>query len=193
MRTIFTWSVTTAVALVLAVSASLAGGSTRSPLSLVLKKSDFPAGMQYKAEPEDLSGFNPYLEAASVSYEPASYDAISHSKAKGLLHVAGMVFTTPSVAQARKGYSTILAKRYLPFWIGASTPLALPSYGDQQVARIDPAGSEGQWTLNMVVRKRATLWLLHLVSERRPAISKTEVLATFNSLARKQRARVGNG
>jgi hypothetical protein len=191
MRTIL--ALTIAAALALAASTALAGVRARSPLSLVLQKSDFPAGVQYTVESSDLSGFKPYLQAAGVSYEPASYDATSYSKAKGFLHVAGMVFTTPSVAQARTGFATILAQRNLPFWIGVRTPLALPSYGDQHVARFDPAGGEGQWTVNMMVRKRATLWLLHLVSERRPAISKSEVLATFAALARKQRGRVGNG
>jgi hypothetical protein len=176
-----------------AAGAALAGEVAKQPLSLVLTKADFPAGMRYTVEEDDLSGFEPYLESGGVSYKPASYDAISYSKAKGLLHVAGTVMTTASAAQAKKGFAIIVKQRYLPFWIGVTRQLTVPSYGDQQRARLDPAGGEGQWTLNILVRKGATLWLLHLVSERRPALAKGEVLATFTTLARKQKARVGSG
>lgn len=171
---------------------AFAGHGAKQPLSLVLTKADFPAGMSYTVETEDLSGFAPFLESGRVSYEPASYDATSYSKAKGLLHVAGTVMTTASAAQAKKGFATIVKQRYLPFWIGVTRQLSVPSYGDQQLARFDPAGSEGQWTVNIVVRRGSTLWLLHLVSERRPALTKGEVLATFTTLARKQQTRVDN-
>jgi hypothetical protein len=173
--------------------AAVASIAAKQPLSLVLKKADFPAGMEYTVEKRDLSGFEPHLESGGVSYEAASYDAMSYSKAKGLLHVAGTVMTTASAAQATKGFGIIVKQRYVPFWIGATKQVTMPPYGDRQLARLDPAGSEGQWTINMVVKKGATLWLLHLVSERRPAVAKSEVLALFTSLARKQKARVGSG
>ena len=45
----------------------------------------------------------------------------------------------------------------------------------------------------MLARKRATLWALKVATERRPAISRSEYLASVNAYARKLRGRVGNG
>ena len=60
-------------------------------------------------------------------------------------------------------------------------------------ARLSPAGAEGLWIAAMVVRKRSTLWAMKVASERRPAISKSEFLASVNAYAQKLQARVGNG
>ncbi len=176
---------------VCAVSAA-AAGAAKDPMSLVLRKADFPAGTTYEADDGDYTQFKYRLDAGGVSFESATFQGISSSSAKGSLHVTGSVFVTPSVAQARKGFELMKSRREF-FWASTKRPLSVPSYGDQQYVLHEPAGGEGIWIANLVVRKRGTLWALRVLSERRPAISKAEFLASVKKYAGKQRARVGGG
>ena len=183
------------IALVLAsvcAASGVAAGAPKDPMSLVLRKADFPAGTAYEADDGDYTQFKYRLDAGGVSFESATFQGISSTSAKGSLYITGSVFVTPSVAQAKKGF-TLMKSRKEFFWAPTMRSLSLPSYGDQQYVLHDPAGGEGIWTANVVVRNRATLWALRVLSERRPAISKAEFLASVNTYARKQRARVGGG
>ena len=177
-----------AVCAVSAVAASVA----KDPMGLVLRKADFPAGTTFEADDGDYTQFRYRLEAGGVSFESATFQGISYSSAKGSLHVTGTVFVTPTVAQARKGFTLMKSRREF-FWASTERPLSVPSFGDQQYVLHDPAAGEGIWIANLVVRKRATLWALRVLHERRPAISKAEFLASMRTYAHKQRARVGGG
>lgn len=179
-------------ALLASASAALAGETAKAPTSLVLQKADFPSGTMFDLEDSDLSGFKPRLESGGVDYEAATTTAIGYSSAKGSLHVVTTVFVTPSVAMAKKAYKLLKPPGREPFWV-ARTPHAVAGYGDEQIARLKTAGGEGIWFVRMVVRKRATVWAFSVMSERRPALSKSEVLASFQRYATKQKARVGNG
>jgi hypothetical protein len=117
---------------------------------------------------------------------------VSYTSTKGELQVSGTVLVISSAAQAKKAFTIAKSPREV-WWLGTEGPLALPSFGDQQTARISPAGSEGMWIVDLLVRKRSTVWALKVVSEHQPAISKADLLATVGTFARKQRARVGNG
>lgn len=182
--------ITLGVAVVAATaSASVAAGD---PIGLILKKSDFPAGTMYEADDSDYPLYKDRLDAAGVSFESATFQAISSSSTKGSTQVTGSVLVTPSVAQAKKGFTLMKSPKEF-WWASTKRPLTLPSYGDQQHALHDPAGGEGIWIAHLVVRKRATLWALRVIHERRPAISKAEFLASVKTYARKQRARVGAG
>lgn len=175
-----------------AATAALAGGIAKAPTTLILQKSDFPAGTTYVADDSDLSGFKPRLQAGGVDYEAATATALSHSSAKGSLNVTATVFVTPSVSIAKKAFKLLRVGRE-PFWIAGGPPFSVTPYADDQFGRLKTAGSEGIWFARMVFRKRATVWTLHVTSERRPPIAKGEVLAAFNAFARKQRSRVGTG
>jgi hypothetical protein len=179
------------VAAVCAASA-LAASAAKDPMSLILRKTDFPACTAYEADDGDYTQFKHPLEAGGVAFESATFQCISYSSTKGSLHVTGSVFVTPSLAQAKKGFK-LMSSRKASWWVGTTRPLSVPSNGDQQYVLHDPAGGEGIWIANFVVRKRATLWALRVLHERRPAISKSAFLASVNTYARKLRARVGNG
>lgn len=183
-----------AAALVLvSASAALAGRAAQSPMTMILKKSDFPARTTYDADDRDLSGFKPRLQSGGVEYEAATATGLHYSSGKGSLAVTATVFTTSSVAVARKTFRLLRPPASGTFWLGGGQPLAVPTYGDEQVGRLKAAGSEGIWVARMVVRKRATVWALHVRSERRPPLAKSAVLTAFTGFARKQRSRVGNG
>lgn len=186
---------TTLVALVVAAGcagSALGASVAKDPMSLILRKADFPACTVYEADDGDYTQFEYPLEAGGLAFESATFQCISYSSAKGSLHVTGSAFVTPSLAQARKGFK-LMSSRKASWWAATTRPVSLPSYGDQQYALHDPAGGEGIWIANVVVRKHATLWALRVLHERRPAISKSAFLASVNSYARKLRARVGNG
>jgi len=182
-----------AVSVLVPASAALAGGSAQAPTAKILQKSDFPAGTTYDADDSDLSGFKPRLRSAGVEYEAATATGMQYSSAKGALNVTATVFVTPSVAVARKAFRLLKPPGREPFWLGGGRPLAVPRYGDEQLGRLKQPSGAGIWFARMVVRKRATVWTLHLTSERRPPLAKSAVLTAFNAFARKQRARVGNG
>lgn len=187
-------AMTLAVLLMSAVCAAsaVAASAAKDPLSLVLRKADFPAGATYEADDGDYTQFRYRLDSGGVSFESATFQGISYSSTKGSLHVTGSVFVTPSAAQAKKGFTLVKSRKEF-FWAPTKRPLSLPSYGDQQYVLHDPAGGEGIWTANVVVRKRATLWALRVLSERRPAVSRAAFLASVKTYASKQRARVGGG
>lgn len=179
-------------AVLASASAALAGTTAKAPTGLVLQKSDFPPGTTYDLADSDLSGFKPRLQSGGVDYEAATTTALGYSSAKGSLHVVTTVFVTPSVAVAKRAYKLLKPPGREPFWV-ARTPHAVAGYGDEQIARLKTAGGEGIWFVRMLVRKRATVWAFSVMSERRPPLAKSEVLATFQTYAKKQKARVGNG
>jgi hypothetical protein len=192
-RQIATTALTGAAVLVLAGTVS-AGVAAKPPTALILQKADFPAGTVYDADDSDLSGFKPRLEAGGVDYEAATATGLGSSSGKGSLNVVATVFVTPSVAQAKKAFALLRPPGgRLPFWITGGAPITGAAYGDEQVSRLKTAGTEGIWFARIVVRKRATVWALHVTSERRPPLAKNEVLAAFTTYARKLKTRIGNG
>jgi hypothetical protein len=109
--------------------------------------------------------------------------------------VSGIVLTVASPAEAQRVFAITrrardrITRRVAAPW----TTVSLPSYGDQQRALIDPPGNEGIAIAELIVRKRTTVWVLHVTLERRPKPPVSELVADLKRFATKQRARVGAG
>lgn len=195
-KTMRTRTVLSTVVLALCMSASaIAGGTAKSPASLILHKADFPAATEYDWDVGEESGITDALKASGLEVQAASYLGMTYSRAKGGLRVSGGVFTTPSAAIAKRAF-TIAKKQRDTFWkrFGEQTkPISVPLYGQQQFARIDPLDSTGIGTIELLVRRNAVLWLLAVNLERRPPPSTAELLGDLKTYASKQRARVGTG
>ena len=189
-----------ALAIALAVlGTSVAAAAVKDPLRLMLRQADLPRGATWEAD----YGLDDYLEdalrASGLSGRAAHYfAAASYSKEKGLLRVSGRVITTPSAAQASKALAVVKkADDTFRQRVGRGdlrmTPIALPSFGDQQVARIDRFDSSGIGTIELYVRKRAVVWYLRVVLERRPPLPNATLVDELERYATKQKTRVGAG
>lgn len=176
----------------MAATTAIAATSAKDPTTLVLRKSDVPRNATYEANDYEDLGFTQRLGAAGVQVSAANYLAFAYSPTKGSLMVSGVVMTTASPAQARKGLA-LAKKQRDAFWKRTASTVRVPSYGDQQFARYQAAGNEGIGTVEVLVRKRSVIWLLNVKSERRPAIPRAELFREFATYAGKQRARVGRG
>ncbi|HWN22234.1 MAG TPA: hypothetical protein VNP93_09705, partial [Gaiellaceae bacterium] len=158
-----------AIATVFAVlGTSVAAAVVKDPLRLMLRQADMPRGATLEAE----YGLDDYLEdalrASGLSGRAAHYvAAASYSKEKGLLRVSGRVITTPSAAQASKALAVVKKaddtfRQRVGRGVPRMTPIALPSFGDQQIARIDRFDSSGIGTIELYVRKRAVVWYVRV-------------------------------
>jgi hypothetical protein len=176
---------------------ALAATTAKDPTTLILRKADFPASANYDSNDNDDRGLDNALDARGLDVEAASYLGITYSRAKGALHASGAVWTPSSVAEAKKVFAIVKKARGTFFrQIGTmkQTVVVRPSYGNQQFARYDPAGSEGIASVELLVRRNSVVWLLNVSIERRPNIpKKAEVLAQVRKYATKQKRRVGAG
>jgi hypothetical protein len=161
---------------------------------MILRQADVPGG-GYEAD-DDLDEYlKTALQAAGLSGRVATYYATTFSKSKGFVQVSGIVLTVASAADARKVFAiTKLARDRFGKRIGSDwTTVSLPSFGDQQRALIDPPGNEGIAHAELIVRKRAAVWLLYLTLERRPKPPVSELVTDLKGFATKQKQRVGAG
>lgn len=186
-----------AVVCMLATTAALAASAVKDPESLLLRKSDAPKGASYDTEGGDASGLEARLSQAGLSVDLAAYLVTTLSKTKGYLELNGVVLTTGSAAQAKKGFP--LAKKSRDqFWKtygdDPGKPVTLPKFGDQQFARYLAAGNEGIGIIEVVVRKNSVLWVLQVKVERRPSIpTRAELVGIARKYGLLQKARVGSG
>ena len=189
-----------AIATVFAVlGTSVAAAVVKDPLRLMLRQADMPRGATLEAE----YGLDDYLEdalrASGLSGRAAHYvAAASYSKEKGLLRVSGRVITTSSAAQASKALAVVKKsddtfRQRVGRGVPRMTPIALPSFGDQQIARIDRFDSSGIGTIELYVRKRAVVWYVRVALERRPLLPNAALVDELERYATKQKTRVGAG
>ena len=162
---------------------------------MILRQADIASNATYEAD-DDLDEYlKTPLKAAGLSGLVATYFGATFSEQKGFVKVSGIVLTVASPADARQVFAITklardrITKRVASQW----TTVSLPSYGDQQRALIDPPGNEGIAIAELVVRKRTTVWLLHLTLERRPKPPVSELVADLKRFATKQQQRVGAG
>jgi hypothetical protein len=188
------------IATVLAVlGTSVAAAAVKDPMQLMLRQADMPRGATLESE----DGLDDYLEdalrASGLSGRAAHYAAAaSYSKEKGFLRVSGRVITTSSAAQASKALAVVKkADDTFRQRVGRDsvqmTPIALPFYGDQQIARIDRFDSSGIGTIELYVRKRSVVWYVRVALERRPLLPNTALVDELERYAAKQKTRVGAG
>ena len=189
-----------AIATVLAVlGTSAAAAAVKDPLRLMLRQADMPRGATWEAD----YGLDDYLEdalsASGLTGRAAQYAAAaSYSKEKGLLRVSGRVISTPSAAQARRALAVVKKaddtyRQRVGRGVLRMTPIALPSFGDQQIARIDRFDSSGIGTIELYVRKRAIVWYVRVALERRPLLPNAALVDELERYAAKQKTRVGAG
>jgi hypothetical protein len=175
--------------------AAAAAAALRDPSAMILRQADIASNATYEAD-DDLDEYlKTPLKAAGLSGLVATYFGAKFSEQKGSVKVSGIVLTVASPAEARKVFAITnrardrITRRVASQW----TTVSLPSYGDQQRALIDPPGEEGIAIAELVVRKRTTVWFLHLTLERRPKPPVAELVADLKRFATKQKQRVGTG
>jgi hypothetical protein len=187
---------TVAAVLLLGVAATAtAGAAVRDPSAMILRQSDLPGG-SYEAEASLDDYLKKPLQAAGLSGRAAQYLGVTFSQQKGSLKVSGVVLTVATQAEARRVF-TITKKARDAFVRSAGvrdwTTVSVPSYGNQQRARVSPPGNDGIAIAELIVRKNTAVWLLYVVLERRPKPPVTEIASDLKRFAAKQQRRVGAG
>jgi hypothetical protein len=184
------------VVLLLAIAvAATAGAAVKDPSAMILRQSDLP-GATYEAEADLDDYLKKPLQAAGLSGKAAQYYSVSYSQQKGSLKVSGVVLTVASAAEARRVFAiTKKARDAFVRKLGTRdwTPVSVPSYGNEQRARLSPPGNEGIANAELIVRKSTAVWLLYVTLERRPKPAVAEIVSDLKRFAAKQQRRVGSG
>jgi hypothetical protein len=188
---------TAGVALLALCIASMAAASAavRDPSTMILRQSDLP-GWSYEAEADLDDYLKKPLQAAGLSGKAARYYGVSFSQQKGSLKVSGVVLTVASAAEARRVFTiTKKARDAFVRKVGARnwTSASVPSYGNEQRARVSPPGNEGIANAELIVRKNTAVWVLYVTLERRPKPPVAEIVSDLKRFAAKQQRRVGAG
>jgi hypothetical protein len=148
---------------------ALAVSAAKDPKTLVLQKSDFPAGARLTAKHADAMGY-----LVTYRYKTGSKQA----------ELSSFVVLLPSrklaVAMFRELRTDVL---------DIERKLSLPKYGDEQIAGYLPI-TDGQ----LIVRKGNTVWALLLGAVvGTPELTIAEAIAEFKRYGPKARKRVGSG
>jgi hypothetical protein len=172
-RTILAAAAVVVVAAVMATTA-LAASTLKDPKTLVLQKSDFPAGARlikkYTAGGATSGGATYY-----VTYR---YKAGSKTRQ---LSSSAIVFKSRGAAVAGFRY-------FKSDTIKTATKLTLPKYGDEQFATF--LGLDGG---ELFVRKNTVVWSLKIDYDLDIGLTKPEAIAELKRYAPKQMKRVGSG
>jgi hypothetical protein len=188
------------VVLAAAFAASVAGAATgdRGAAGMILHQADF-RGWTYDSSESIQQDLRESFVVAGVHGNTAEYTAVGTSPPRGLLSVGGNVFVLQNAAQARKAFPIVKRWWYTALKIGQGDVLvlgrsSLPKLGDQQYAHYDAAGNEGIANLLLIVRKKATVWVLHVNISRLPKIpTKAEMLGSARKYGLLQEKRVVAG
>jgi hypothetical protein len=175
--------------------AATAGAAVKDPSAMILRQSDLP-GATYEAEADLDDYLKKPLQAAGLSGKAAQYYSVSYSQQKGSLKVSGVALTVASAAEARRVFAiTKKARDAFVRKLGTRdwTPVSVPSYGNEQRARVSPPGDEGIANAELIVRKNTAIWLLYVTLERRPKPAVAEIVSDLKRFAAKQQRRVGSG
>jgi hypothetical protein len=153
---------------------ALAANTLKDPKTMVLQKSDFPAGARL---------IKKYTQGASSSGGAvyyATYQYKSGAKTRQLSSSA-LVLKSGSLA-------TTAFKHYKSDIIKAATKLTLPKYGDEQFATF--LGLDGG---ELVVRKNTVVWSLKIEYDIDIGLTKPQAIAELKRYAPKAMKRVGSG
>ena len=189
---------TAAVALlILCIASTAAGGpaAVNDPSAMILRQADL-RGWTYEAEADLDDYLKKPLQAAGLSGQAAQYFGVTFSQRKGSLKVSGVVLTVASAGEAQRVFA--ITKKARDAFVRSAglrdwTTVSVPSYGNQQRARVNPPGNEGIAIAELIVRKNTAVWLVYVVLERRPKPPVSELVADLKSFAAKQQRRVGAG
>ena len=175
----------TAVAAVITVTSAAAAGALNDPKTLVLQKSDFPAG----AKAGQAFVVNGIVGAKGKAYTSNFFFWVGSPNQGGDEEVTSKVDVWSSAGDAAKDYKITLAT-YTGF--GGVTVFRLPAYGDEQYADYNPKTATGQ----VIVRKNGVVWRLtvdNVVGSSRRKLTKTQALSELKKYALKEKRRVGSG
>ena len=169
----------------IAAASALAVSAPRSPLTVVLRPSDFPA----QADPVDAgpmpASFARKLRGIRAVGRGAQYFASIPFGPERSQTVYGLVVTTPSVAEARKVFAWQKRTEMKPG--RGESALSLPGFGDEQVALASGEADSG----SLLVRRATTVWRLEVAADGRLSLSPPRVRDELAKYAAKQRDRIG--
>jgi hypothetical protein len=162
-----------------AIAASLAP----DPVRMLLRKSDFPKSAKYTSGDVPANVIQALKKGFGIDARGAYVVAdIPVSSTKSEM-VTGSVYTTLNAGQARKVYAAFKHD------FGGGSKLALPTYGDEQIALYKPGSS----IANMMVRRNSVVWSLSVEGMGLLVIPKAQMIAEMKKYAAKHKARVGAG
>jgi hypothetical protein len=148
---------------------ALAASAAKDPKTMVLQKSDFPAGARLTAKHSDAGGL-----LVTYRYRTGSKQA----------ELSSFVAVLPSRKLAVSAYRELRSDV-----LDIERRLTLPKYGDEQVAGYLPI-TDGQ----LIVRKGNTVWALILGAViGTPELTTAEAIVEFKRYGPKQMRRVGSG
>lgn len=155
---------------------ALAASTAKDPKTLVLQKSDLPAGASLKGKP--IRDKNAQVHAYSVEWR---YKA--GAKQFHLISVASVMSRAVAVAAFRQARSLFRS---------GYRKISLPKYGDEQVAALAREDNAGE----LWVRKGGIVWSISVNTVsfvKDGVITKPESIAHLKRFAPKQMKRVGSG
>lgn len=150
------------------------GAALAAPPPIVLQKSDFAPAAKARLLQGEAAGKGGF----------ANYAYVSRGRPNEL---SSSVAVLPTTGQARALFEEF-KRDALSF--PKQQRLALPQYGEEQVATFGRAGSQ------LIVRTRRVIWMLELQTfltrgGRTHELTKAEAIAEYRTYAPKQRVRVG--
>jgi hypothetical protein len=150
------------------VGTALAAGTAKDPKTLVLQKSDFPAGARLGQKGADK---NPHVSSYYVTFR---YTA--GSKQFELISTASVMSRGLATSAFREARSQLLQ---------GYRKISLPKYGDEQAAGLAREDNAGE----LWVRKGGTMWAISVLGP----ITQADAVAQLKRYAPKQMRRVGSG
>lgn len=168
-----------------AVSAS-AGSAEKSPLTLVLQRSDFPAKTRWTAA--RYPSIEKALASAGYKAKAADYLAEIPRSSTDTLFVGGRVMVLPTAADAHRLFAAY--KQDLALQQKLARAVRLSSYGDEQSAFVQ---SKPGTRADLRVRKGAVVWRVEIKWGGTEAFTRAQALAELQTYATKLKRRVGPG
>jgi hypothetical protein len=181
------WRTSGAASLVAGLVAATAFGATSilDAKSLALRQQDFPPSARRAAQNENRSALLPGGGTGQAYATTFDFREGSRTKAVGLI-----VITAPTVAIARRVYSTYVADARRT--ASPMSTLTLPALGDQQYAALVGLSVLHEASAVVTVRRKTVVWQLQVSSIRNPfGYTRAEALVELKKYATKQQRRVG--
>lgn len=151
---------------------ALAASSAKNPKTLVLQKSDFPAGARV---------INKYTAGGASGAGAGYYVTYRYKSGSKTRELASFVLVAKSSSLAGALFREL--KTDIP-----RTKLVLPKYGDEQLA-----GFQGLDGGTLIVRRNTVVWSLKIEYDIDIGLTKPEAIAELKRYAPKQMKRVGSG
>lgn len=175
---------TTLLLAVLGSSVAVAASAFLDAKRLALREQDFPPTVQRMSEKENRAA--PLPGGTGHAYTTTFQFRVGRRTQA----VGTIVIAAPSVAVARRVYSTSVAEAKKR----AASALALPGLGDQQYGALYGRPALDEASALVWVRRRTVVWQVQVSSVRNPfGFSKSEARQELTRYALKQKRRVGAG